>query len=94
MLYLIYQRNTVPYFAIFPYRGEMLITGITDSDYSNGINSRQHVSGYMFNLGNSTISWGSQKQKSMCTSSTKAKSVTLSKAAKHILYLKTILTDT
>jgi hypothetical protein len=71
----------------------MYIAGFTDSDYDNSIDSRQSVWGYLFNLGNSTISWQSQKQTSVSTSTTGAEYVALSKAAKHFLWLKTALKD-
>jgi hypothetical protein len=78
---------------LFPSGSEMFSAGFSDSDYSNCIDSRKSVSGYLFKLGNSTISWWSQKQKSMSTSTTKIKYVALSKAGKHFLWLKTALKE-
>jgi hypothetical protein len=71
----------------------MFIAGVSHSDYGNCIDSRQSVLGYLFKLGNSTISWRSQKQKSVSTSTTEGEYVALSKAAKYILWLKTALND-
>jgi hypothetical protein len=45
----------------------------------------------LFKFRNFTISWGSQKQKSVSTSTTDAEYVALSKASKHFLRLKTAL---
>jgi hypothetical protein len=63
----------------------MFIPGFSDSNYGNCIDSRQSVSGYLFKLGNSTISWRSQIQKSVSTSTTEAEYVAFSKAAMQFL---------
>jgi hypothetical protein len=47
----------------------------------------------MFKLRNFTISWRSQKQKSVSTSTTEAKYLALSQASKHFVWLTTALTD-
>jgi hypothetical protein len=78
---------------LFPYGGEMFIARFSDSDYCNCIDSRQSLSGYLFKVGNSTISWQSLKQTSVSTSTTKAEYIALSKAAKYLLWLKTALND-
>jgi hypothetical protein len=63
----------------------MVIAGFTDSDYGNGIASRRSVLGYMVKLGNSTISWRSQDQKSVSTSTIEADYIALSKPPMHFL---------
>jgi hypothetical protein len=71
----------------------MFIADFSDSDYGNCIDSRLSVSGYLFKLGNLTISWPSQKQKSVSTSTTEAQYVALSTAVMYFLWLKAALKD-
>jgi hypothetical protein len=78
---------------LFPYGGEIFFGGFIDSDYRDCIDSRRSVSGHLFKLGNSTISWQSQKQTTVFTSITEAQYVALSKATNHFLWLKTTLKD-
>jgi hypothetical protein len=76
---------------LFPSGGMMVIAGFSDSDYGNCIDSRQSVSGYLFKLRNSTISWRSQKYKSVYTSIIDAEYIAFLKATKLFLWLKTTL---
>jgi hypothetical protein len=78
---------------VFPYHDDFYIAGFSDSDYGNCVDTRRSVSGYIWCLGLSTISWRSQKQKSVSTSTTEAEYVALSKAAKYFMWLKTALED-
>jgi hypothetical protein len=71
----------------------MFIAGFSDSDYGNYIDSRRSGSDYLFTLGNCTISWQSQKLKSVSTPTTEAEYIALSKASKYFLGLKTTLKD-
>jgi hypothetical protein len=86
-----YIKGTRHLTLLFSYGSEIFIPGFSDSDYGNYINSRRSVSGYLFKLRNSTISWRSQTQQSVFISTTEAEYVALSKAAKHFLWLKTTL---
>jgi hypothetical protein len=71
----------------------MIIAGISDSDYSNCIDSRRSVLYYLFKFGNSTISWWSLKKKSVSISITEVEYVVYSKPGKHFVGLKTALKD-
>jgi hypothetical protein len=88
-----YIKGTRHLIFLFSYAGEMFIAGCSDSIYGDCIDGRRSVSGYVFKLGNSTISWRSQKQKSVSTSTMEAEYVALSKAAKHFLWLKIAIKD-
>jgi hypothetical protein len=78
---------------VFLYHDDFYVAGFSDSDYGNCVDIGRSVSAYIFRLGLSTISWWSQKQKSVSTSTTEAEYVALSKAAKHFMWLKTALED-
>jgi hypothetical protein len=45
---------------VFPYYDDFYVAGFSDSDYGNCVDTRRSVSGYIFSLGLSTISWRSQ----------------------------------
>jgi hypothetical protein len=80
-----YIKGTQHLTLLFPSGSEMFIAGFRDSDYGNCMDSRQSISGYLYKLGNSTISWLSQKQKSVSTSTMDAEYVAISKAVQHFL---------
>jgi hypothetical protein len=63
----------------------MLIARFTDCDDDNDIDSKKSISGYLFILGNSTISYQLPKQRFLSTSMTKVKYIALSKAVKYFL---------
>ena len=51
------------------------LIGYCDSDWAGDIDTRKSTSGYVFQLGNSAISWSSRKQTSVARSSTEAEYV-------------------
>ena len=77
----------------YRYGVDLFLEGFSDSDYGNCIDTRRSVFGYIFRLGDATICWRSQKQKSVSTSTTEAEYVALSKAAKHFQWIKIALKD-
>jgi hypothetical protein len=88
-----YIKGTRNLALVFPSHDDFYVAGFSNSDYGNCVDTRRSVSGYIFRLGLSTISWRSQKQKSVSTSTTVPEYVALSKAATHFIWLKTALAD-
>jgi hypothetical protein len=88
-----YIKGTRSLALVFPYHDDFYVAGFSDSDYGNCVDIRRLVSGYIVYLGLPTISWRSQKQKSVSTSRIEAEYIALSKAAKHFIWLKTALED-
>jgi hypothetical protein len=93
ILYLRYIKGTWHLTLLFPYGCEMFIAEISDSNYGNSIDSGRSVSVYLCKLENSTISWRSQIQNSVSTSTTEAKYIALTEPANYFLWLKTALKD-
>ena len=56
---------------------EPLIYEYSDADWAGDIETRRSTSGYVFQIGNSTISWCSRKQSSVAKSSTEAEYIAL-----------------
>ena len=64
-----------------------------DSDYAGDLETRRSTSGYAFILGSGAISWSSQLQKCMATSSTEAEYVAGSQSVKELIWLKRLTTE-
>ena len=67
---------------------EPLIYGYSDADWAGDIETRRSTSGYVFQIGNSTISWCSRKQSSVAKSSTEAEYIALSFATQEAIWLR------
>jgi hypothetical protein len=67
------------------------IIGYADADWANNIDDRKSVSGYIFKIYGSTISWSTKKQDSVALSSTQAEYVALCHAATEGIWLRRLL---
>src|SRR5258706_16343526 len=68
-----YIRGTKEHKLIFPYDQPLVLEGYSDSSFASCKDTRRSTSGYIFRLGNATISWRSRKQRSVATSTLEAK---------------------
>ncbi|KFK41513.1 hypothetical protein AALP_AA2G139400 [Arabis alpina] len=61
------------------YGGETpcLVTGYSDSDYAGDVDTRRSVTGYVFTLGSSVVSWKATLQHAMTLSTTEAEYMAL-----------------
>ena len=77
------------------YRGEALslIAGYSNSDYAGDIDSRRSMTGYVFALGNSVISWKATLQPTVTLSTIEAEYMALTEAAKEGIWLKGLVSD-
>ena len=73
--------------------GKMELIGYSDSDWAGDIDTRRSTSGYVFQVGNGTISWSSRKQATVAKSSTEAEYVALSMAAQEAIWLNRLMSD-
>nr|GEY93953.1 retrovirus-related Pol polyprotein from transposon TNT 1-94 [Tanacetum cinerariifolium] len=64
-----------------------------DSDYVTDLDVRRSLTGYVFTIGNSVVSWKATLQPSVALSSTKAEYMALTKAAKEGIWLKGLIED-
>lgn len=72
--------------------GNILI-GHADADWAGDIKERKSTSGFIFKLGDGTISWSSRKQSNVTLSSTEAEYVSLSEACQEAQWLQMLLKD-
>eukprot|EP00742_Colponemidia_sp_Colp-10_P019010 GILJ01022017.1.p1 GENE.GILJ01022017.1~~GILJ01022017.1.p1 ORF type:complete len:919 (-),score=103.72 GILJ01022017.1:30-2786(-) len=67
--------------------------GYVDADYANDIDDRKSVTGYVFNMNGTPISWSSKKQTTVASSTTEAEYIALSTASSEALWLRHVLSE-
>ena len=73
--------------------GNISLSGYSDSDYGNCLDTWKSVSGYCFSLGSGLISYASRKQKTIATSTTEAEYVAVSEACREVCWLRQVLKE-
>ena len=69
------------------------LRGYSDSDYAGCISTRRSTSGYVFFWRAACISWRSERQRIVATSTTEAEYIAASEAVKELCWLKRILSE-
>ncbi|CAF4883114.1 unnamed protein product [Pieris macdunnoughi] len=87
-----YLKRTADYGLIYRKTGKSLI-GYSDADWANCPIDRKSYSGYAFLLGGAAISWKSQKQKCVATSTCEAEYISLNLAIKEAVYLNSLMKE-
>jgi hypothetical protein len=64
-----------------------------DADWASNVNDRKSTSGFIFMLAGGAISWGSKKQSAVALSSTEAKYIAATHAAKEVVWLRRLLIE-
>ena len=72
---------------------ECLVTEYSDSDYAADVDTRKSVTGYVFTLGGSVVSWKSTLQSSFTLSTTEAEYMTLNSVGKESIWLKGLVSE-
>jgi hypothetical protein len=67
--------------------------GYSDANWAGDVDTRRSVSGYVFKVANSTISWCSKKQATVAKSTTEAEYVSLSHASQEAIWMRRLLCD-
>jgi len=83
-----YLQGTKDRHLFHPWNNQLKMTAYTDASYGNCLDTRRSVSGYIFQVGNATISWRCRKQRSFATSTCEAEYMAHAMMAKHRLWLK------
>ena len=71
--------------------GDLL--GYVDADWASDINDRRSISGFVFMLSGSAITWSSKRQQSTALSSTEAEYMAASAATKEAIWLRSFLSE-
>ncbi|CAM8924307.1 unnamed protein product [Rhodiola kirilowii] len=88
-----YLRGTSDVGLIYGSDSQCLVTGYTDSDYAGDVDSRRSMTGYVFTLGGSIVSWKATLQPTITLSTTEAEYMALTEAAKEGIWLKGLVSD-
>lgn len=87
-----YLKGTKDY-ALHYKRGENILHCYSDADYAGDTEQRKSRSGFICKFAGGAISWFSKKQNCISLSTTEAEYVAASEAAKHIVWLKSLLDE-
>jgi hypothetical protein len=69
------------------------LSGYSDADWGANDKGRRSISGYVFQLGKSTVSWSSKRQPTVALSSTEAEYMALTRASKEAIWLRRLIGD-
>ena len=83
---MIYLRGTSDTSLCFG-TSDLKLKGYVDVDLAGDIDSKKNITGFVFTLGGTTISWGLNLQKVVALSTTETEYVTMTKAAKEMIWL-------
>ncbi|KAJ4705025.1 Retrovirus-related Pol polyprotein from transposon TNT 1-94 [Melia azedarach] len=72
---------------------QCLVTRFSDSDYAGDVNSRRSMTGYVFTLGSSVVSWKATLQPTVTFSTTEVEYMALTEATKEGIWLKGLVSD-
>ncbi|GJY56996.1 retrovirus-related pol polyprotein from transposon TNT 1-94 [Tanacetum coccineum] len=86
-----YLKGTSDAGLIYDGEHEYLVAGY--SDYVADLNARRSLTGYVFTIRNSVVSWKATLQPSVALSTTEAKYIALTEAAKEGIWLKDFIED-
>ncbi|KAJ4705817.1 Retrovirus-related Pol polyprotein from transposon TNT 1-94 [Melia azedarach] len=88
-----YLKGTFDVGLIYGGDTQCLVTGFSDSDYAGDVDSRRSMTGYVFTLGSSVVSWKTTLQPTVTLSTTEAEYMALTEAAKEGIWLKGLVSD-
>lgn len=86
-----YLKRTIKYGLIFKASSDLQLLAFSDADWAGDVDTRKSTTAHVFKLGESTIAWGSQKQKSVSLSTTEAEFVAAAQTMKELIWLDRLL---
>lgn len=88
-----YLKGTVDFGLIFESKPNLELLAYSDADYAGDVETRKSTSGSVFKLGGNTISWYSQKQKSVALSTTESEFIAAAEAIKELIWLRRLINE-
>ena len=86
-----YLKGTRDYVLVLGGTNPLRLSGYSDSDYANCLDTSRSVGGYCFTLGSGMISWSSRKQRTVADSSCYAEYIALHEASHEVVFLRQLL---
>ena len=74
-------------------KSNVTLQGFVDADLGGDVDSSKSTSGYIYNIGGTTVSWMSRIQKCVSLSSTEAEYVAIAEVGKEIIWLANYLEE-
>ena len=71
----------------YKFDSPLVLNGFCDASYGNCLDTRRSFSGYIFQLGSSTISWRSRKQRTVAHSTCEADYMAIALASKQYIWI-------
>lgn len=72
---------------------ESSLIGYSDADFAGDVETRRSTSGYLFSLAHGPVTWLSQRQSLVTTSTTEAEYVAGATAARELIWLQYLMSD-
>jgi len=88
-----YLRGTSDVGLCYGNNSNCIVAGYSDSDYAGDVDNRRSMTGYVFTLGGSVVSWKATLQPTVTLSTTEAEYMALTEAAKEGIWLKGLVND-
>lgn len=90
-----YIKSTIDLKLTFPksHKYDDTVTGYADADWANDINDRKSISGYVFKVYTSLVSWATKKQPTVSLSSTEAEFISLSMASCEAVWISNMVKE-
>ena len=86
-----YLKGTRSFVLTLGGKNSLTLSGYSDSDYANCVDTSRSIGGYCFTLGSGMISWSSRKQATVADSSCYAEYIALHSAAHETVFLRQLL---
>ena len=83
-----YLRGSTHHGLLFKRNGSKPITGYSDADWGGDITDSKYTTGYLFQIGGTTITWQSKKKSCTALSTAEAEYVALAGAAQEAVWLR------
>ena len=88
-----YLRRTKDVFLVYGGEEELVVTGYTDASFQTDKDDSKSQSGYVFTMNGGAVSWKSSKQETVADSTTEAKYIAASEAAKEGVWIRKFLIE-
>lgn len=88
-----YVRKTTDMKMVFPRKNSCILNAFCDADYAGCHETRRSTTGYVFLLGQSCVSWRSERQRVVATSTTEAEYIAAAETVKELTWLRRLLEE-
>ena len=88
-----YLNGTQDLGIVYKRNAEINLDGYTDADWGSNPVDRKSISGYIFLIGNSPVTWSSKKQQTVALSTMEAEYMAASMATREAMWLRTLLQE-